>query len=534
MSPTTVIRTNRSRENGTVLILVLMLSIVVTLTLASAVISTTAISRQSRFELEQAEAMALAEGVTEVVQKDILTKIANFESFASTGTVTIDAVPHDYTVVPIGGSVTRLDTDGVSMAIQPYKISATVNAEIGSSTISRVVDLTMTPIFQYMIFSQGDLEILPGPDMTLEGRVHSNGSIYVGTGGSSTLTVDTDYFHATGDILRKRKNDGTDTDGNIKIKVFGESSYNLMDRGEDSANAKWLSLAQDTWKGTVQTGASGVREVSVPNVKSIKAFDPKTGAKGYYHANASLVLIDGKAYDKGGAPVSLPAGTISEKKMYDAREGKNVTVTEVNIGLLNSSGSFPANGLVYAYRTDATSSQPNGIRLTNGAELKAPLTVVSEDPVYIRGDYNTKESKGSAVISDAVNLLSNSWDDSKVYGKLPSATETSYVVAMVTGNVPTPDGGGSYSGGFENLPRFHENWSGVTAKIRGAFINIYDSEKAKSPWKYGDDVYTAPNRDWRFDKNLKDMSKLPPFTPSAVYFNRVLWDDGLPIPFPTY
>jgi hypothetical protein len=201
------------------------------------------------------------------------------------------------------------------------------------------------------------------------------------------------------------------------------------------------------------------------------------------------------------------------------------------MGLLNSSGQFPPNGLLYAYRTDATPGQPNGIRLTNGAELAAPLTVVSEDPVYVHGDFNTVNKKGAAVIADAVNLLSNAWDDSKSPGTLPVATDTTYNLAFITGNTPTPDGGGAYSGGFENLPRFHERWSGVTAKIRGSFINNYESEVAKSKWRYGGDVYTAPIRDWRYDPDLNDLDNLPPFTPNAVYFKRVLWDDRVPAPF---
>jgi hypothetical protein len=54
---------------------------------------------------------------------------------------------------------------------------------------------------------------------------------------------------------------------------------------------------------------------------------------------------------------------------------------------------------------------------------------------------------------------------------------------------------------------------------------------ALSPWRYGGNVYTAPNRDWAFDPDLNDLSNLPPFTPSAVYFQRVLWDDRMPLPF---
>ena len=217
--------------------------------------------------------------------------------------------------------------------------------------------------------------------------------------------------------------------------------------------------------------------------------------------------------------------------MYDGREGEYITVTEVDVGLLNSSGNFPANGLLYAYRNDASVNSPNGIRLTNGAELAGPLTIVSEDPVYVHGDFNTLNKKGAAVITDAVNLLSNAWNDSKSPGTLPTAVDTAYNLAFITGNTPTPDGGGNYSGGFENLPRFHERWTGKTAKIRGSFINTYESEIAKRPWRYGGDVYTAPLRDWAYDPDLIDPANLPPFTPNAVYFKRVVWDDVVPLPF---
>ena len=245
------------------------------------------------------------------------------------------------------------------------------------------------------------------------------------------------------------------------------------------------------------------------------------------------MIRDGLAFDTDDNPVVLPPGTLSEHTFYDGRENTNITVTQIDIELLNGSGVFPANGLIYAYRTDATPSQPNGIRLKNGSELLAPLTVVSEDPLFIQGDFNTIDKKGASVIADAVNLLSNAWDDSKTAGSLPGASATQFNVAVVTGNVATPDGGGNYSGGFENLPRFHENWSGVTATIYGSFIKIFDSEIGATPWAYGGDNYTAPIRDWHYDNDLQDLSNMPPFTPNAVYVRRVMWSDGLPMPFPT-
>jgi hypothetical protein len=378
-----------------------------------------------------------------------------------------------------------------------------------------------------MIFYNDDLEILPGPSMTLGGRVHCNGSIYVGSG--NTLTVNTEHFRATESIYRKRKNDNSVATGTVNIKVTGSSTYVDMDTTHDSTYSDWTNYALTTWNGTVQDGTHGVRRVATPSIGTIKAFNPD-GTKGYYHSNADLVVRNNQAFDRNGTPLSLPAGTLTQKTMYDGREKRNIVVTEINMGLLNTSGSFPANGLIYAYRDDASATRPNGIRLTNGATLAAPLTVVSEDPVFVRGDYNTVNKKGAAVIADAVNLLSNSWNDTKRAGTLPAASDTTFNLAFVTGNVPTPDGGGTYSGGFENLPRFHENWTNRRAIIRGAFVNMYESQIGKSPWFYGGDVYQAPIRDWAFDPSLTSDG-LPPFTPNIVYFLRVLWDDGLGIPF---
>ena len=47
--------------------------------------------------------------------------------------------------------------------------------------------------------------------------------------------------------------------------------------------------------------------------------------------------------------------------------------------------------------------------------------VATDDALFIQGDYNTVNKRGSAVIGDAVNLLSNAWDGTKTSGSLPIA-----------------------------------------------------------------------------------------------------------------
>ena len=513
---------SRQNERGSVLALALAFSAIVGSLIVASVTVAMLQSRSVQYAVNRTGALSMAEGITESAKKQMLQDAANFLEPSTSGTFDLGGQTHPWSSAVIGPPMTRLDPDGVTVVVTPYEITASVQEDTGFATVNQVVDLTLTPLFQFMIFFDDDLEILPGPSMQLEGRVHANGNIYVGAG--NTLTVDTDYFRATGSIHRNRKNDGSTTGGTVDIREQGTTNFTEMSNSMDSDNADWTQMALDTWGGTVQDGSHGVTEIVPPNLGTITQ-------GGYYHENADLVIVDGLAFDTDGNQLPMPPGVITETTMYDAREGTNITVTEVDMELLNSSGFFPQNGLIYAFRTDTTENQPNGVRLTNGEELAGPLTVVTEDPVYIQGDYNTVNKQGAAVISDAINLLSNAWDDSKGPGQLPGASDTTYNFAMITGNVRTPDGGGSYSGGFENLPRFHENWSGVTASIRGAFANLYGSSFAKSPWSYGGDRYRAPIRDWRFDPDLLDPNNLPPFTPNAVNVRRVLWDDNTPIQF---
>ncbi|MEM7168351.1 MAG: hypothetical protein AAF581_23090 [Planctomycetota bacterium] len=523
-------RSSTPREQGSILVMAVIFTFVIAMLVAGTVSTAVNEAKNTTTSIDQADAMSLAEGVTEAAQKEMLETVANFNSPSMSGIIAISGTDYNYGVTQIGGSITRTDIDGVNLVIQPYLLTSEVAVGDTSSTISRVVELTMTPIFQYMIFFNDDLEILPGPNMTLGGRVHANADIYVGCG--ATLNVESDYFRCTGNILREKKSNGQQTGGTVNIKEFGETTMVDMTPSMDSTNTNWATMAMTEWGGTVQDGSHGVTEVEAPQIGSIKAYD-SGGAPGYYHDHAGLVIRDGQAFDEDGDPITLPAGVISEVSMYDAREDGYVTLTEIDVAALGTSGYYPTNGLLYAYRSDATVGDPHGIRLTNGSELPASLTVVTENPLYVQGDYNTVNKKGAAVMADAVNLLSNSWNDTKSAGNLPAASNTWYNLAMVTGNVPTPDGGGAYSGGFENLPRFHENWSGRTASIRGSFIKIFESEYAMTPITYGGDHYTAPTRDWLYDPDLNDLANMPPFTPNAVYFRRVTWDDNVPMPFST-
>ncbi len=543
----------RKNEGGYVLIMALILMVVVagySITLHAVA---TAGIRSSEFNARKVVANYLAEGGVEAAQKEMQRALADYECVPQECSFDIDGRIIYVTIEQVGTPRTEEDAQGVRTVIQPYLIISTVTYEGTVSSVERVVDAGLTPVFQFAVFYNSDLEILPGPDFTLTGRVHTNGDLYLGS--HSTLTIDSDYLRAVGSLYLRRKNDGSLMGGDVNVRVKGDDDFceleqqdDLLDYGVPSISgfdsdfcghdvngdgdtndpgelAAWVMRSQDLWNGTIKTGEHGLKEVVTPSIQTIKPWvedDQGNEVKGFYHANAGLIIRGEMVYvGDNNVTGHLPSGTISQKLMYDAREGKDVHVTEIDIVKLNQSGYFPANGLIYAYRLSDTSSEhPNGIRLTNGSELLGPLTVVSPHPVYVWGDYNNTNKKSAAVITDALNILSNAWDDSKGPGNLPSASETTINAAFLTGNQETQPG--SYNGGLENLPRFHENWSGVSCNIRGSFVNTFLSEIGQGSWGCGNDVYSPPIRNWDYDLDFNDFNNLPPFTPYVVTITRVV------------
>jgi len=479
----------------------------------------------------------VAESMAEKGAYEISRAIANYQTPPAGETCSnclSSGYTAQYTASAIDAETTKYDPNGVVVKVRHYLITAqATDPETGAvKTINQVLARNRTYTFQHAVFYADDLEMFPGSNMTLSGRVHSNSDIYLGSDGH-TLKIATDYLHSAGDILTDRKNNGSTPSGNVSVLKNGgnpavSGDYELFDRGAynlDSDWGDWAEESQTVWGGSVQSREHGVKQSAIPAVGSVQP-------DGYYAENADLVIKNGRAY-AGGVDVTgfLPADTVKQKVIYSAREGTVITVTDVDIAKLNTSAYFPANGLLYATDTTATKSRPDSIRLKNGGELKGPLTVVSNDPVYIQGDYNTVNKKGASVICDAVNLLSKGWSDTKgdsssdPFGS-KTALSTTYNVAFISGIVPTPDGGGTYSGGLENYPRLHEDWSGTALTIRGSFVELWLSQFAQGGWKYGDPQYKAPTRNWDYDTDFNDEDKLPPFTPYAVEMTPVLYWQG--------
>ena len=174
-------------------------------------------------------------------------------------------------------------------------------------------------------------------------------------------------------------------------------------------------------------------------------------------------------------------------------------------------------GILYISSSDSTRS----VRLENGASIPAAgLTVASNIPVYIQGDYNTANNP-AAIAADAVTVLSSNWKDTYNSGTSISsrtATATTVNAALMVGNKDTA--GSQYSGGLENLVRFLENWSGVNFTYKGSLVCLWQSQHATANWPGPAPVYNPPNRIWSYGI---DVNHLPPGTPRVRYVMKLGW-----------
>lgn len=172
------------------------------------------------------------------------------------------------------------------------------------------------------------------------------------------------------------------------------------------------------------------------------------------------------------------------------------------------------------------------------------LTIASENPVYIDGDYNAGANGNfggshvaASVAGDAVTLLSDNWNDINSFispydptGR--GAATTTYRTAIMAGKgisflQPATCGTSTCyqdfgtDGGAHNFLRFLESWGGQTLYYRGAIASMYYNRQAIGTYKCCTTVYGAPTRGYNFDVEFLTPSLLPPHTPMFRDINTI-------------
>jgi Tfp pilus assembly protein PilX len=197
------------------------------------------------------------------------------------------------------------------------------------------------------------------------------------------------------------------------------------------------------------------------------------------------------------------------------------------------------------------------VKIVNGSNLSSVgtcptgvscgLTIATENPAYIQGDYNANAGGAqwgsaetpSSLAADAVTLLSDQWNDENSFASaystaMRSGTTSWYRLAILAGATvpfPQPTFGGvsadyGTDGGVHNFLRYVEAWGG-TLEYNGSIVDLYTSRQANGTFKCCATVYSPPTRGYNFDTNFLNPTLLPPRTPlfrtvSTTSWTRVL------------
>jgi hypothetical protein len=521
-----------ANNKGSVLVIALIITVILSLIGVGAFLATNLETHVAKNEMTSKQAFQASEAVSEYAISQLRTLLAN--SLSASPTITTLSVPTipGHTIpapqviqgTPSETSITQGTYSGLNAQVSHYTLTSKAinsNTQTGISIV-RLLDDQLIPLFQFGVFYNKLLEIFPGANMIFNGRIHSNADIKLNT--SKTLTT------------------------NLKMTSGGTISKPSSWHGE-------------TFSGTVNISSqeSGVPQLALP-LPTDSNGDPinpinliQRGTESYkLEAKSGLKIIDGVALDKNNVPLDLSSCSsnpiISTVSFTDKRESKTVSATQINLGNLkmcsvayNALNDPPAGGdpgILYVSKTQG-GSDLDAVRLTNGANLYDTtalphgLTVATDNPLYIKGDYNTTTKNGlptdypvpACIAADAVTILSGSWNDANSALDLASkriASATKVNAAIMTGNVETTNQatGEGYSGGLENFPRFLEYWTGKTFTYGGSMVCLWESQRATTPWAYGGQRYTAPTRDWSYNMDPQNM---PPGTPRVRNLQRIQW-----------
>ncbi|HAV64101.1 MAG TPA: hypothetical protein DCY13_17260 [Verrucomicrobiales bacterium] len=405
--------------------------------------------------------------------------------------------------------------------------------------------LATIPIFQFAIFYGILMEIHPGPVFEVTGRVHSNDGIYFSS--KNGLTFDS-HVTSVGSLINGFAPGDTDHTGTPGNKVTF--------KGEADEKTAHLHLPIGT-----NNSPAAVREILAPPPLTENP-NSAMGQQRFYNKSDLIITVSnnlvlatsGRANGFATVLTSNDWGkflTITNS-FRDWREEKTMRPVDINVGDLRQWSATNITLRTALGNRDLTSVYVNdqrthasgnlgAVRVTNGRTLPPHgLTVATALPLYVQGHYNqpidthlgtheTGGTKPASFAADAINVLSGNWVDSKsTTSNLGDrkATDTTVNAAFLAGIVPTADSNRAtdkYSGGVENYPRFLEDWGGKKLTYNGSMVVLFNSKFATNGWKYGSPIYTAPARDWAFDLNFMEPTRLPPGTPQLSAMIRGSW-----------
>jgi hypothetical protein len=214
------------------------------------------------------------------------------------------------------------------------------------------------------------------------------------------------------------------------------------------------------------------------------------------------------------------------------------------------------------YNSSNFTTYRRAIRLINGAVLPSTgLTIVTDNPVYIMGDYNINPNASistnaaypaatpasdanptaspapsrvvsgtpryAAIMGDTITLLSKNWVDTNSTGSPTGnsrwAANTTVNASLVAGH--SPSSGGTYGGGAENFVRYLEDWNHNNNYFTyyGSMVQLFRPQQANGAFSSAGSIFKAPVLKWYYDDDLLTAGAPPGNLDVAAYLQQQRW-----------
>jgi hypothetical protein len=260
------------------------------------------------------------------------------------------------------------------------------------------------------------------------------------------------------------------------------------------------------------------------------------------------------------------AAAVPVVSVVDAVTGKTTNTPEFgsfrNLGLAATDRT--EGGLVIHATIDRTAAtgttaydytarrSPYGFAFNDGANLPAPLTIVTDQAAYSQGNWNNVDKQPASFLADTITVLSNSCLNTgtsdtpatstlpaSLVGQLncgslsgvPSAGSTTTVnaafLAKTDKSIPSTDATVNYySGGLNNYIRILEDWTGAAMTYRGSLVSLGEPLEVSGRYRECKQLpasekllnYGCPAslRDWDYDTSFNSYQGLPPLPPRVI------------------
>ncbi|NLF39138.1 hypothetical protein GX586_06820 [bacterium] len=457
-------------------------------------------------------------------------------------------------------SVTDSLYRGARASIKPIQVRVGFELVDDTSTyveVCETIEARSFSIFEYGVFVDGDLMINSDKKMRIMGAVHANGVLRLGTRAAADGLVLGSYVTSASNIYNCSQ--PTKTTINYDDDGSGHSMTDYLGYKLDSDHPYWKVLSTMIWRGRVMSWEHGMPRLMLPLpyaqsnprilIEPPHPSDNEFVAEARY-ANRAALRIMGDNIQRFNPSTSnfttiAQVGSSSvnswlstNKYFWNNTINGFVTPMDIDVGAFRTWAQ--ANAPVF-YNDEARagvlyisiSNKPGtAVRLTNGASLPNPIiagvtngfTVVTENPLYLLGHYNSYTECPACVISDSLTVLSSNWDDDEhlvVDSPRGSVKNTRYLTSMITGqatniNTFTAE---SWFGGIEDLPKYIEDWKGTGAsgnkEIRGTICSIWPSKYELTNLV---DPDAGPNRLWWYDSTFA-------YPPGAPRFHEFVPDE---------